>query len=257
MKLQHLSQIFLAATTLSSFQTALAQEEPGACRWLFGAKYVDGMADMAQVVNSAKTLIQSCPTYESAGYGLAIPGMSSYYDIALFVDSKDCNATAMQAGCMVESLNTNPSLASNLTTGLYDASEISIAISKEGDYKMETNDMVHSHFVRFKDMGQRKWLSQRADAFLKMSPVVGDFDVTDIQSSVSQFPESFLSAWPNDVHFAAMLNFGGTLEPFRNLASFSMYAVNHQSEAGNQFLPGPSELAYERHSITFQAEMIN
>ena len=212
---------------------------------------------MSKVLDSAKALIRSCPAYESAGYGLAIPGMSSYYDIALFVDSKDCNATAMQAGCMVETLTTNQDLAKNLTETLYDASEISIAITKDGDYQIETNDMIHSHFVRFKDVGQRKWLSQRADAFLEMSPLVGDFDVTDIQSSGSQFPDSFLSAWPNDVHYAAMLNFGGTLEPFQNLAGFSMYVMAHNSKAGNQFSPGPSDLAYERHSITFQAEIID
>jgi hypothetical protein len=55
-------------------------------RWMFGAKYVDGVTDLKDVANAATTLIQSCSQYERAGMGLAYLGSSSDYDITLFVD---------------------------------------------------------------------------------------------------------------------------------------------------------------------------
>jgi hypothetical protein len=69
-----------------SSDAATATTTTATSRWMFGAKYVDGVTDLKDVANAATTLIQSCSQYERAGMGLAYLGSSSDYDITLFVD---------------------------------------------------------------------------------------------------------------------------------------------------------------------------
>lgn len=113
------------------FRLAASLHSPSTSRWLFGAKFSPG-SDVDDAIEAAEMMIRACPAYDTAGYGTALDGTSSYYDIVLYVDSKDSSTTASQAGCMVEKLSNDPNLANRLTGGLLDAAEISIELSPGG-----------------------------------------------------------------------------------------------------------------------------
>jgi len=238
-------------------------------RWLFGAKYMQG-GNIGDAVQAAQKMIELCPTYDSAGYGTAIVGSSSYYDIVLYVDSKDYNTTATQAGCMVEKLQTDSSLRSRVMGNLLDAAEISIKLDVDESSDNGGDNMITmAHFVRFSDATQRKWLSQRSTIFLATSPLVGGFSASSestgagttplikVQSGETQFPDSYLQMWPNDVHFAAVVDFAD----WAMLAKFERYVGTNPAAPGNHFLPSaasasgrPLSTILETNSIIFKAE---
>ena len=213
-------------------------------------------------------MIRACPAYDTAGYGTALGGTSSYYDIVLYVDSKDSNTTASQAGCMVEKLSSDPNLANRLTGGLLDAAEISIELSPGGSgeaHRRRRHGVGLAHFVRFSDAAQRQWLSQRSTVFLRTAPELGGFSASkeesggrtagtgaiDIQSGGTQFPDSYLRMWPNDIHFAAVVAF----PDWESLVKFDRYVAANPWAAGNHFLSGvrSSAVVLETNSIVFEA----
>jgi len=237
-------------------QASIIPSPSSTCRWAFGAKFTQG-TDLTDIVDAFDKLVKSCPQYQTAGVGTASPGSSSNYDLLTYVDSADCDTTFEQAGCMVSVLGTDTDLAARLTSNLVDVAEISIAnITATGS--LQEGDIVESHFVRFRDASQREYLSQRATVFLEEAPRVAAFNVSDVQSGATAFPEDYLKMWPNDVHFAAMLNFGkqDMMHGQNNLASFSRYIINNPYEIGNSFLPGQTANVLETSSIVVSVEHI-
>jgi hypothetical protein len=63
--------------------------------------------------------------------------------------------TNEQAGCMVEKVASDPSLAERLTGTLVDAAEISIAIDGDSAAELEQDKLVQAIFVRFANFDQK------------------------------------------------------------------------------------------------------
>ena len=96
---------YLAATCQGRLQATHSTDERSLqdvslSRWMFGAKYAPG-TNLTAAIDAFQQILTSCPGYDRAGYGYAIESSSSYYDLALFVDSADKETTVAQAGCMV------------------------------------------------------------------------------------------------------------------------------------------------------------
>jgi len=249
---------------------------------MFAARYEPG-SNLTAAVESFEKLLDSCPDYIKAGYGYALPGTSSYYTIALFVDNVDIDAVETQAGCMVSTGNAwlsgdtpdDVTNAINIAGGLIDGAEIGIDFTSTDlndvlvvPGRETAGELVQSYFVRYRDASRRAWAAQRSSRFLNQaaSYVTAD-DVpqtlrVQLNGGTTTFNETLLLKYPNDVHFVASVNYGQSSvispSPYQTAFMFNQYITQNPYEYGNNFIPStkPMELA-EVSTIVYKVELFD